>query len=262
MIGITGHRGVLGAIICEKLHDRNEIFSVFEGDIRDFDSLYNWLQFNDIDYVIHLASKVAVTDVENNLDEAYDVNVNGTITLIKALKKNNRPIGLFYASSSHVYASNENLIKETDAILPQNSYGLTKYVSELLLQDFSKSNSFLTLCIGRIFSFYHDTQKPPFLYPNLKKRFETEDLSAPFVLYGANSTRDFLPAEEVCSIIIKIVDKRAKGTFNIASGKPIKIVDFVKKIAPKDLIFKINLEEKTNHLNADITLLNSIIENE
>ena len=155
-----------------------------------------------------------------------------------------------------------NLIKETDAILPQNSYGLTKYVSELLLQDFSKSNSFLNLCIGRIFSFYHDTQKPPFLYPNLKKRFETEDLNAPFVLYGANSTRDFLPAEEVCSIIIKIVDKRAKGVVNIASGKPIKIIDFVKKIAPVNLNFKINSEEKTNHLNADITLLNSIIENE
>ena len=124
------------------------------------------------------------------------------------------------------------------------------------------SNSFLNLCIGRIFSFYHDTQKPPFLYPNLKKRFETEDLNAPFVLYGANSTRDFLPAEEVCSIIIKIVDKRAKGVVNIASGKPIKIIDFVKKIAPVNLNFKINSEEKTNHLNADITLLNSIIENE
>lgn len=262
MIGITGYKGVLGAIICEKLNDRNEFFSVFEGDIRDFDSLYNWLQFNNIDYVIHLASKVAVTDVENNLDEAYDVNVNGTIALIKAIKKYNRPIGLFYASSSHVYASSENLIKETDTTMPQNSYGLTKYVSELLLQDFSKSNSFLTLCIGRIFSFYHDTQKPPFLYPNLKMRFETEDLNAPFVLYGANSTRDFLPAEEVCSIIIKIVDKRAKGVVNIASGKPIKIIDFVKKIAPKNLNFKINSEEKTNHLNADITLLNSIIENE
>ena len=262
MIGITGYKGVLGAIICKMLSDKNEMFSVFEGDIRDFDSLYNWLHFNNIDYVIHLASKVAVTDVENNLDEAYDVNVNGTIALIKDIKKNNRPIGLFYASSSHVYASSENLIKETDAILPQNSYGLTKYVSELLLQDFSKSNSFLNLCIGRIFSFYHDTQKPPFLYPNLKKRFETEDLNAPFVLYGANSTRDFLPAEEVCSIIIKIVDKRAKGVVNIASGKPIKIIDFVKKIAPVNLNFKINSEEKTNHLNADITLLNSIIENE
>ena len=101
---------------------------------------------------------------------------------------------------------NENLIKESDCIYPQNSYGLTKYISELLLQDFCKSHIFLTLCIGRIFSFYHETQKPPFLYPTLKKRFETEDLSVPFILHGANSTRDFLPAEEVCSIIIKIIE--------------------------------------------------------
>lgn len=262
MIGITGSKGVLGSIICKKLNDRNEKFSVFEGDIRNYDSLYNWLQINNINYVIHLASKVAVTDVENNLDEAYDVNVNGTIVLIKALKKCNRHFGLFYASSSHVYASNENLIKETDRISPQNSYGLTKYISELLLQDFSKSNPFLTLCIGRIFSFYHETQKPPFLYPTLKRRFETEDLKVPFVLHGAYSTRDFLPAEEVCSIIIRIVDKKAKGIFNIASGKPTRIIDFVKNIAPSELTFKVNLDEKTNHLNADITLLNTILENE
>lgn len=262
MIGITGYKGVLGSIICKKLQDRNENFSVFQGDIRDFNSLYDWLLFNDIDYVIHLASKVAVVDVENNLDEAYDVNVNGTITLIKSIKKLNKSIGLFYASSSHVYASNVNLIKETDKILPQNSYGLTKHISELLLEDFSKSNSFLTLCIGRIFSFYHDTQKPPFLYPTLKKRFETEDLSLPFMLYGANSTRDFLPADEVCSIILKMINKNAKGTFNIASGKPIKIIDFVKNIAPIPLDYKINLDEKPNHLNADITLLKSILEHE
>lgn len=262
MIGITGSNGILGSIICKKLTDKNEKFSVFEGDIRDFDTLYNWLQINNINSVIHLASKVAVTDVQNNLDEAYDVNVNGTIVLIKSIKKIKRPIYLFYASSSHVYASNENLIKETDSLSPQNSYGLTKYISELLLQDFSKSNPSLTLCIGRIFSFYHDTQKPPFLYPTLKKRFETEDLSLPFVLYGANSTRDFLHAEEVCTLILKIIEKKVSGIINIASGKPIKIIDFVKKIAPIDLNYKINVDEKTNHLNADITLLKTLLENE
>ena len=84
MIGITGYKGVLGAIICKKLGDRNEMFSVFEGDIRDFDSLYNWLQFNNIDYVIHLASKVAVTDVENNLKfkENFIMKLNITFTIL------------------------------------------------------------------------------------------------------------------------------------------------------------------------------------
>ena len=262
MIGITGYKGVLGSIICEKLKESNQKFSVFEGDIRDFDLLYHWMNSNNIDTIIHLASKVAIVDVQNNLDDAYDVNVNGTISLIKSIKKLNRSIYLFFASSSHVYASNENLIKESDCIYPQNSYGLTKYISELLLQDFCKSHIFLTLCIGRIFSFYHETQKPPFLYPTLKKRFETEDLSVPFILHGANSTRDFLPAEEVCSIIIKIVDKKAKGIINIASGTPKKIIDFVKEIAPVDLNYQVNLQENNNHLNADITFLKSILHDE
>lgn len=259
MIGITGSSGVLGSIICNKLMEQKISFSTFTGDIRDGEALINWVSDTKISYIIHLASKVAVSDVENNIDVAYEVNISGTINLIKAIKNANRPIGLFYASTSHVYKSSIEALKETDSIEPQNSYGLTKYMSELVLNDFNKKQPNLTLCIGRIFSFYHHSQRAPFLYPNLIKRFENEDLSQPFKLYGANSTRDFLNAETVCDIILKLVKHKQEGIVNIASGKSIKIIDFVKSIAPVELNFDIDSSEKINHLNADISLLNKIL---
>lgn len=259
MIGITGASGVLGNILCQKLANQNVLFSTFEGDIREEIDLFNWISDSKLTYIIHLASKVAVSDVEKNIGAAYDVNVSGTINLIKAITKNNTPIGLFYASSSHVYKSSSEAIKENDSIEPINSYGLTKYVSELILKDFSGKYFELSLCIGRIFSFYHHSQIPPFLYPNLIKRFENEDLDKPFKVYGANSTRDFLNAEEVCDIILQLVDVKYKGTVNIASGKSTKIKDFVENIAPRKLIFDIDENEKVNHLNADISLLNKIL---
>ena len=49
------------------------------------------------------------------------------------------------------------------------------------------------------------------------------------------------------------------GIVNIASGKSTKIIDFVKSISPVDLTFDIDNSEKVNHLNADITLLNKIL---
>lgn len=262
MIGITGSTGVLGSIICDKLEKQNIAFSRFTADIRDDNAVLNWVRDNELNYIIHLASKVAVSDVENNIDEAYDINISGTINLIKAVKKYNKPIGFFYASTSHVYASSASAIKETDAISPINSYGLTKWMSELILNDFKKKYSNINLCIGRIFSFYHQSQKPPFLYPNLIKRFEEEDLSMPFKLFGANSTRDFLNAEEVCDIIIKLVLGNCEGTINIASGTSIKIIDFAQKIAPQKMNFDYDATETINHLNADISLLNSIIKND
>jgi|688.fasta_scaffold119729_4 nucleoside-diphosphate-sugar epimerase len=259
MIGITGAKGVLGRIISQKLESQIIDFSIFNGDIRNENAVLEWLKSDKITYVIHLASKVAVSDVENNISEAYEVNVSGTINLIKAIGKLNHPIGVFYASTSHVYESSSLPLKETDLINPINSYGLTKRISELLLLDYSTKNKTLNLCIGRIFSFYHESQNPPFLYPNLLNRFRTEDLSKPFKLYGANSTRDFLNAEVVCDHIISLVKLNYKGIVNIASGKSTKIIDFVKSISPEELTFDFNQLEMVNHLNADISLLNKIL---
>lgn len=259
MIGITGASGVLGRIICQKLECQKIDFSIFNDDIRNENAVFEWLNSKGITYLIHLASKVAVSDVENNIAEAYEVNVSGTINLVKAISKLNKPIGVFYASTSHVYESSSLPLKETDLINPINSYGLTKRISELLLLDYSSKNKSLHLCIGRIFSFYHESQNPPFLYPNLLNRFKNEDLSKPFKLFGAHSTRDFLNGDAVCDIIIDLVKINHEGIVNIASGKSTKIIDFVKSISPVDLIFDVDESEKVNHLNADISLLNKIL---
>ena len=118
------------------------------------------------------------------------------------------------------------------------------------------------MCIGRIFSFFHESQKPPFLYPNLRQRFQNDDLKKPFHLFGALSTRDFLNAEEVCDIIMKLVAKKQVGTINIASGTSTRIVDFAEKMAPIKLNFTYDSDEEQNHLNANTSLLNKILENE
>lgn len=262
MIGITGATGVLGKILCEKLDSQSLQYSVFKGDIRDYIILNEWVVNNNVTYVIHLASKVAIKDVDENIDTAYDVNVSGTINVIKVLKNNSKSIDLFYASSSHVYKSSSNPIKETDELEPINSYGLTKYISELLLLDFKKKNIGVNICIGRIFSFYHFSQKPPFLYANLMERFANEDLKKPFELYGANSTRDFLNAEEVCDIIIQLVKIKYDGVVNIASGKSLKIIDFVKSIAPSELDIELMENENITHLNADVSLLKKILKDD
>lgn len=262
MIGITGGKGVLGKIVQEKLKNSNVEFSIFLDDITHYEKVDKWICENKISFIIHLASKVAVKDVDENLANAFDVNVNGTINLIKSISKNNLQIGFFYASSSHVYKSSEFPLIENDIIEPINSYGLTKYISEQLLLDFSKNYSKITLCIGRIFSFYHHSQNPPFIYPNLINRFKNENLNQSFRIFGALSTRDFLNAEEVCDIIIKLVNLKHSGVVNIASGNATKIIDFVQNIAPQKLNFEFDLNEKQTHLNADITLLKNILKNE
>jgi nucleoside-diphosphate-sugar epimerase len=260
MIGITGATGILGSILTTKLSKIGLQFSAFPGDLTSLSDVKDWVQNNDFDEVIHLAAVVATKTVVENPLLAFDVNVSGTINLLKEVIKKNNKTWFFYASTSHVYKSSVKPISEDDAIQPISLYGKTKFMAEEIILETEKLQpKNLQVCIGRIFSFYHNTQQSPFLYPNITKRLIEEDLSKPFFLHGADSVRDFLNAEEVADIIIKMLDKKSVGVYNIASGKETKIRDFVQSFTEKKLTIETN-DNPTDYLVADIAKLKKEIE--
>ncbi len=261
MIGITGGKGVLGKILCNFLDQKNIPYSLFEGDVRDSKVLENWFEEKQISQVIFLAAKVAIDEVNRNKEIAYDVNVNGIIQTIKAIKNYQKNIYFFYASTSHVYDSSEKPIDENYTILPQNTYGLTKHMAEKILEDFANNNTNFQLCIGRIFSFYHQSQNPPYLYPTIINRLKEENLALPFKLRGALSVRDFSNAEKIVDIILNICLQKIVGIYNIGSGKGIQIKDFVSKFAPNSLKFEFDENEIKSYLVADISKLKKTLVN-
>lgn len=232
-VGITGSCGVLGSIIVKKLTKSGYEFSSFEGDIQNIEEIKKWIDSDQLDNIIHLAAIVPPSEVKKSLLQAFEINSIGTKNLVDVLNEKSGKPWLFYASTSHVYKSSDLPIKEEGKIEPISEYGLTKYAGEVL----AKKN-YENLCIGRIFSMYHKTQKPPFLYPNIQKRLKEEDLTKDFELFGAESERDFLNAEDIADIILKLMENQVLGTYNIASGKGVKIKDFVKSMTKKEIKIK------------------------
>lgn len=259
-IGITGASGVLGEISVQKLTEMGYGVSRFIGDVRDHDVVAKWLGTGKVDAILHYAATVAVDRVKADPLRAYDVNVCGTVTLLSEIVKSGQRPWFFYASTCHVYKSKDSAIHEEDEIAPVSLYGMSKYMGEKICLDFAGSEaSLIPICVGRIFSFFHERQKPPFLYPNIMKRLSTEDLSTPFFLYGADSARDFLNAEEVCDRIISLMQIGSEGVFNIGSGVPIKIRDFVQRLTPHKL--KIETNDEHSVLVANIEKLNDELGN-
>lgn len=259
-LGITGSAGVLGSLLCRRLDQAGILYSRFEGDIRQPDDLARWTADNDWDGVIHLAAIVPTSQVRHDPLMAYDVNVAGTIHLMQALKEtwHDRRGWFFYAGSSHVYQSSDTPIAEDYPLRPISLYGQMKLMAEQVVAAAGATESYpFDTCIGRIFSFYHPTQKPPFLYPNILRRLAQEDLSKPFLLPGADSVRDFLNAEQVVDIITRLALCRATGTVNIASGRPQRIRDFVQALSPAPLT--IQAVGSPDFLVADIGKLNTIL---
>ncbi len=261
-IGITGGSGVLGKILCDKLEKAGVNYSCFAGDLRSKSDIRNWLECNDFDAMIHFGAVVPTKEVCENFLTALDVNVTGTINLLSELAEawQGSKNWFFYASTSHVYKSSDTPIKEDAPIEPVSLYGKTKLMGETAVFEAGKIEKYpFKVCIGRIFSFYHKSQKPPFLYPAILKRLNEEDLTKEFFLYGADSVRDFLNAEDVVDIIIRLMNKQSEGIFNIASGKPVKIRDFVQRLA-NPCPLKIITDDKHDTLIADISKLKTELE--
>ncbi len=224
---MTGSTGVLGRLMIDKLsHSSDFNITKITANIEHEEHILHDLPAQ-CDILIHLAAKVSTNQVNNSPDVAFNTNCIGTYNLISAVKRKYSELPyIFYSSTSHVYKPNDQPLDEQSRVQPHNIYGKTKLAGELALSSCYPGDKY---CIGRIFSYYHESQKPPFLYPNIISRLNNHT-SDVFEIPGGNSIRDFLNAEDVCNHILGIVKQSATGIINIGSGVPESICEFIKRV--------------------------------
>ena len=85
-----------------------DTFQLVEGDIRDIKVLNDILSKNHIDVVVHLAAKAGVRPSIQDPEGYYDVNINGTLNILEAMKTHSVN-KMIFASSSSVYGNNEKV---------------------------------------------------------------------------------------------------------------------------------------------------------
>lgn len=260
-VGITGSNGVLGKITCDYLSSKNIDWVGFDGDICDLTQVNNWVQSGEFTHIIHYASIVATQDANNDPLMTYRVNVGGVLNVIDAIKNYSDNAWLFLSSSSHVYNSgNTSKQNEHSDLKPKGVYGKTKLMAEHLCLSVAPEVG-VRVCVGRIFSFYHSSQKKSFLFPNIVKRLNVEDLSKVFKLNGGESVRDISSAESIVSKIACLLDKEYVGIVNIGSGYETKIKEFVANVAKELHGREITIEsvnDDLSYLVADMSKYNDI----
>lgn len=229
---IVGHNGVLGTRIREQISiKRPDIDQIFlRSNLLNQESVFDEInQIGNIDVLFHLASITATNQVAENVDVARAVNVGGTRNVLEALKNLSKRPKFVFASSSHVYGVGEIPFSEIDDCNPSSIYGKTKLEAELECLSFSKSYQF-DIIICRIFSMWDYLQQPPFLFPSLRKRISHHLRNEPFTINGANSVRDFQSATIVAQQMLELSLFGATGIFNIASGNPMTVGEFARKV--------------------------------
>ncbi len=130
--------------------DINKQLYLIQGDIRkakDLDRAFS-IAGDPIEGVIHFAGLKAVNQSIKEPLNYWDVNVNGSIQLIKAMKRHGCRT-IVFSSSATVYGyPSISPIKETSTVNPINPYGVTKVAVEDLLQDLALSeNNWRIACL-------------------------------------------------------------------------------------------------------------------
>ena len=119
---------------------------LFKGDLKIEDDIekvfYKSFELNKpIESVIHFAGLKSVSDSNKAPLEYWESNVNGTLNLLKVMKKYNCK-SIVFSSSATVYLPGKGtLINETNELRPVNPYGNTKLAIEKILSDLFKSDS-------------------------------------------------------------------------------------------------------------------------
>ena len=131
-IFITGGNGVLGKKLINHLLPNYKVLSPSSKDcnILNLNDLTNLINQFQPDVVIHLAAFVDTFGCEDNIEKAIDVNVIGTLNIVKACLNIN--CKFVYISSEYVFSGNKGNYTVEDRLDPINVYGKTKSSAEYI----------------------------------------------------------------------------------------------------------------------------------
>jgi len=199
-------------------HQGRKDFHFIKGDIRKFDLVKGILR--DVDAVFHEAALVGATCSVENPVLTNEVNVTGTLNLLKACVDSDVK-RFIYASSAAVYGKTETLPQHEDLTpRPISPYGASKLAAENYVRVFSDVYGLETVCL-RYFNVYgpRQTCSP---YSGVITVFINRLLgNQPPIIYGdGEQTRDFIHVRDVVDAsMLALARKSTVGeVFNVATG--------------------------------------------
>ncbi len=211
---LTGGNGFLGKIIFRFLEYDYEIKTLSRtyGDYKA--SLEKEIPIfkEKFDLVVHTAGKAhSVPKTEEEKKQFQDVNVTGTLNLLRGLEKKGIPKQFVFISSVSVYGQEFGReIDEEFPLVAKDSYGTSKIQAEDLVSEWCRSNIVvctilrLPLLVGK---------KPP---GNLGAMLKAIDKGYYFNIDGGKARKSMVLAEDVAAFIPKVA--HVGGTYNLTDG--------------------------------------------
>jgi len=243
----------------------NKSFKFIKGDIRDFNFLLE--VFKDIDIIYHEAAFTSVPQSILMPESCNDVNVNGTLNILNAARKNDVE-KIIYASSSSVYGDTPSLPKKEDMPrIPISPYGVSKMTCEAYMQVFHQVYGMKTVSL-RYFNVFGPRQKDsPYsgvIAIWLGRIIDNKEI----IIFGdGEQSRDFTYVKDVVQANLLAAEYDISGEIiNLGAASPIKLNDLAKlmlKITNKEELKIIHIDPRPGdilHSYADISKAKKLLD--
>jgi len=207
-------------------------FSFVEGDVLDPERFGAVLASRRFDAVLHLAARTGVrrSVLEPVLYER--VNVQGTLTVLEAVRRHGA--GRFVlASSSSVYGAPARLpvTEDDDTGRPSSPYAATKRAAELHAYAFHRLHG-LDVTSLRLFTVYGPRQRPDMAIPRFAERILRGDAVPLFG--GGASTRDYTYVDDVVSgIVAALAGPGGHRVYNLGASRGVRLSEVVSLLAAR-----------------------------
>jgi UDP-glucose 4-epimerase len=239
-------------------YNKNIVF--YQGDIKCENKIKETLR-EEIDTIFHLAAMTSIDKSWNHPNEMSDVNITGTINLLKLAREAGVKKFIF-VSSAAVYGKDtrEPLeSKESDLTFPKSPYAISKLAGELFVKNFQTEK--FRVFIARPFNIYGPRQDLDNPYSSVIPKFIKASFNKkPCIIHGDGmQSRDFIYVSDVAKCLAEISrietkpgDLTKPNTFNIGTGQRTTIsfvYNLIKEITEsiKEPIFEDCVPGKVRH---------------
>jgi UDP-glucose 4-epimerase len=187
---------VTSPLLTQAVDSELSAIDLLVGDLRDRQAVERAIK--GVDAVVHLAAHTSVVESLEKPEEAWDINVNGTLNLLEVCRQKgvNRFI---FASSNAVIGEQDPPIDETKIPRPLSPYGASKLAGEALCSTYYHSFGLKTVSLrfSNCYGPFSDHKSGV-----ISKFMEGAMKGEPLVIYGGgNQTRDFVHVDDICQAI-------------------------------------------------------------
>ncbi len=252
---ITGGSGFVGPYLKSELESRLYSVAVLDHkcDLTQPDQVESHITpflangSGDSVTVFHLAALSHVGMSWQSPSRYVEVNIGGTVNLLKMLSDAKFQGKFVFVSSAEVYGKSDTPrpISESTQANPLSPYAASKLAAESFVMQYSRAYDFHAV-VARPFNHIGPNQLDKFLVPAIAKRIVTAQRANVDTIDVGNldAVRDFLDVRDVVGAYVDLAERSNPGEiYNVCSGKGTivrKLVETMIEISGYPLRLQVN----------------------